>query len=218
MQPTPASSTTKKKKKRGHRCTSPDFASSLLTAFRVVSLSTCGHRKVGRPSQSTSNHKKSLTPQIPPPDHIHTPTWARTRNTQEKLPPPPPAPPLEAPWKPPPPGFDARTLRRQASALRGEASAAHRDEETVRRSSLRLAELLRGTVENGRENVFLARERLRCLHAALRRLRGERARHGKAVEAAVAWQESLEELRHVPMWNGKKVRGGYGLGYVGSVP
>lgn len=118
-------------------------------------------------------------------------------NTQEKLPPPPPAPPLEAPWKPPPPGFDARTLRRQATALRGEAAAAQRDEEAVRRSSLRLAEVLRCTVENGKENVTLAKERLRCLHAALRRLRGERARHGEAVEAAVAWQESLEELRCV---------------------
>eukprot|EP00752_Nemacystus_decipiens_P017226 g15432.t1 len=113
----------------------------------------------------------------------------------ERLPPPPPAPPLDAPWKPPPPGFDARTLRRQASALRGEAAAAHRDEEAVRVSSLHLAEVFRGTVENGKENASLAKERLRCLHAALRRLRGERARHGEAVEAAVAWQESLEELR-----------------------
>lgn len=86
-------------------------------------------------------------------------------------------------------------MRRQASALRGEAAAAHRDEEAVRRSSLSLAEVLGSTVENGKENVSLARERLRCLHAALRRLRGERAKQREAVEAAVAWQESLEELR-----------------------
>eukprot|EP00903_Cladosiphon_okamuranus_P012045 g11310.t1 len=114
---------------------------------------------------------------------------------EEKLPPPPPAPPLEALWKPPPPGFDARTLRRQAAALRGDATTALRDEDTVRRSSLRLAEVLGATVDNGKENDSLARERIRCLHAALRRLRGERARHREAVEAAVAWQESLEELR-----------------------
>ncbi|CAN0241109.1 unnamed protein product, partial [Ectocarpus fasciculatus] len=113
----------------------------------------------------------------------------------EKLPPAPPAPPLELPWRAPPPGFDARTLRRQASALRGEAAAAHRDEEGVRCSSLRLAEILRETIENGKENAALARERLCCLHAALRRLREERVRQGGAVNAAVAWQESLEELR-----------------------
>lgn len=115
---------------------------------------------------------------------------------QETLPPPPPAPPIEAPWKPPPPGFDARTLRRQASALRGEAAAAHRDEEAVRRSSLRLAEILEETVDNGKENASLAKERLRHLHAVLRRLTGERLRHGEAVKAAVAWQESLEDLRY----------------------
>lgn len=122
-------------------------------------------------------------------------SFHRTTDRQETIPPPPPAPPLEAPWKPPPPGFDARTLRRQAAALRGEAVAAHRDEEAVRRSSLRLAEILGETVDNGKENASLAKERLRRLHAALRRLTGERLRHGEAVNAAVAWQESLEELR-----------------------
>ncbi len=50
-------------------------------------------------------------------------------------------------------------------------------------------------MENGRENASRAAERLRCLHAALRRLRRERLRRGEAVRAAVAWQESLEELR-----------------------
>lgn len=139
-----------------------------------------------QPPSRPSHPPDHARPRAPPPPHTHT---------QEKLPPPPPAPPLEAPWKPPPPGFDARTLRRQASTLRAEAAAAHRDEEAVRGGSLRLAEVLRGTVENGKENTSLARERLRCLHAALRRLRGERAGHARAVEAAVAWQESLEELR-----------------------
>ncbi|CAM9928844.1 unnamed protein product [Ectocarpus sp. 4 AP-2014] len=113
----------------------------------------------------------------------------------EKLPPAPPAPPLELPWRAPPPGFDARTLRRQASALRGEATAAHRDEEAVRCSTLRLARIMRETIENGKENAALARERLCCLHAALRRLREERVRQGAAVNAAVTWQESLEDLR-----------------------
>ncbi|CBJ25835.1 hypothetical protein Esi_0016_0144 [Ectocarpus siliculosus] len=113
----------------------------------------------------------------------------------EQLPPAPPAPPLGLPWRAPPPGFDARTLRRQASALRGEAAAAHRDEEAVRCSTLRLAGILRETIENGKENAALARERLCCLHAALRRLREERVRQGVAVNAAVTWQESLEELR-----------------------
>lgn len=66
----------------------------------------------------------------------------------------------------------------------------------MRRSSLRLAEVHGETVENGRENASLAKERLGHLHAALRRLTGERLRHGEAVKAAVAWQESLEELRY----------------------
>lgn len=58
-----------------------------------------------------------------------------------------------------------------------------------------MAEVLGATVENGRDNASRAAERLRCLHAALRRLRQERLRRGEAVRAAVAWQESLEELR-----------------------
>lgn len=115
--------------------------------------------------------------------------------TQETLLPPPTAAPLEVSWKAPPPGFDVRTLRRQASNLRAEAAAAFRDEEAVRRASLRLAEAISGTIENANENVSAARERLCRLHSALRRLRGERVRHGEAVKAAVAWQESLEELR-----------------------
>ncbi|CAM9841491.1 unnamed protein product, partial [Ectocarpus sp. 12 AP-2014] len=59
----------------------------------------------------------------------------------------------------------------------------------------RLAGILRETIENGKENAALARERLCCLHAALRRLREERVRQGVAVNAAITWQESLEELR-----------------------
>lgn len=159
---------------------------SLSTAFRTppsIRRSQKAAHPAKRLKQSHTLHKHLLGLTLVP------------HKTQEKLPPAPPAPPLEAPWKPPPPGFDARTLRRQASSLRSEAAGAHRDEESVRRSSLHLAEVLRGTVENGKENVSLARERLRCLHAALRQLRGKRARHGEAVEAAVAWQESLEELR-----------------------
>lgn len=66
----------------------------------------------------------------------------------------------------------------------------------MRCSSLRLAEILRETIENGKENAALARERLCCLHAALRRLREERVRQAGAVNAAIAWQESLEELRY----------------------
>lgn len=61
---------------------------------------------------------------------------------------------------------------------------------------MRLAEIFEGTVDNGKENASLAKERLRHLHAVLRRLTGERLRHGEAVKAAVAWQESLEELRY----------------------
>lgn len=114
---------------------------------------------------------------------------------KEALPPPPPTAPLEALWKAPPPGFDLRTLRRQASTLRGEAAAACRDEEQVRRSCLQLAETLSATVRNGRDNAAAAREKLGCLHAALRRLRAERRSHGEAVHAAVSWQDSLEELR-----------------------
>lgn len=114
---------------------------------------------------------------------------------QEALPPPPPAAPLEAPWRAPPPGFDLRTLRRQASTLRREAAAAFRDEQQVRLSSLQLAEMLSATVRNGRDNAAAARERLCCLHATLRRLREERRSHGEAVRAAVSWQDSLEGLR-----------------------
>lgn len=88
-----------------------------------------------------------------------------------------------------------RTLRRQASTLRGESAAAYRDEDAVRRSSLGLAGTLSAIVENGQDNSAAAREKLGRLHEALRRLKGERVRHGEAVKAAVAWQESLEELR-----------------------
>lgn len=70
-----------------------------------------------------------------------------------------------------------------------------KDQAAVRESSLRLAEVLSRTVENGGNNSAAARARLCRLHAAFRRLRGERLAHGEAVRAAVAWQESVEELR-----------------------
>ena len=124
---------------------------------------------------------------------------------QEALPPPPPTAPLEAPWRAPPPGFDLRTLRRQASTLRGEAAAACRDEQQVRLSSLQLAEILSATVRNGRDNAAAARERLCCLHATLRRLRAERRSHGEAVRAAVSWQDSLEGLRYFDVGGGHGV-------------
>ncbi|CAM9536059.1 unnamed protein product [Scytosiphon promiscuus] len=89
----------------------------------------------------------------------------------------------------------AGILTRRAAALRGEAAAAGRDEEAVRSSGAALAELLRAAVENSEQNVSLGRERLRRLHESLVRLRRERRRDGEAVKAAVAWQESLEELR-----------------------
>lgn len=115
---------------------------------------------------------------------------------KEVLPQQPPLAPHEAPWRAPPPGFDVRTLRRQAAALRSDAVDAFRDEDGVRRSSLRLAETLAVTVENARENASLGKIRLCDLHAVVRRMREERARRGEAVKAAVAWQESLDELRY----------------------
>lgn len=154
------------------------------------------------PGQQNLVPSRDLRPRASPPP--------RPPQTQEKLPPPPPPPPLDAPWKPPPPGFDARTLRRQAASLRGEAAAALRDEEAVRGSSAALAELLRAAVENGEENVELGRERLRRLHASLVRLRRERRKDGEAVEAAVAWQESLEELRCGSLRRGNGGEGGGG--------
>lgn len=66
----------------------------------------------------------------------------------------------------------------------------------MRRASLEMAETLSATVENGFANASAARERLCRLHDALRRLKEERLRHGEAVKAAVAWQESVEELRY----------------------
>lgn len=120
---------------------------------------------------------------------------------QEALPPPPPAAPLEAPWRPPPPGFDIRTLRRQASNLRAEGAKALTDQETVRRSSERLAEILAATFENGCENNAAARTHLCRLHFAFRRLKKERLSHEEAVRAAMAWQESAEELKFVTISN-----------------
>ncbi|CAB1096638.1 unnamed protein product [Ectocarpus sp. CCAP 1310/34] len=160
-----------------------------------------GHRPMRHRTQAVQGHPDARAwPRGPDggawgPQHLSPIPSEKGYMPLEKLPPAPPAPPLELPWRAPPPGFDARTLRRQASALRGEAAAAHRDEEAVRCSTLRLAGILRETIENGKENAALARERLGCLHAALRRLREERARQGVAVNAAVTWQESLEELR-----------------------
>lgn len=115
--------------------------------------------------------------------------------SQDTLPPPPGPPPVEAPWRAQPPGFDLRTLRRQSSSLRGEAVEAFRYETNVHQSSLRLAETLEATVENGRNNSSAARERLRHLHAALQRLRLERRKDAKVVKASVEKQGSLEVLR-----------------------
>lgn len=72
---------------------------------------------------------------------------------------------------------------------------AFRDETNVHQSSLRLAETLAATVENGRNNSSAARERLRHLHTALQRLRGERRKDAEVVKAAVEKQGSLEVLR-----------------------
>lgn len=88
-----------------------------------------------------------------------------------------------------------RTLRQQGSNLRAEAASALKDQEGVRQSSLRLAETLSATVENGYENVSLARARLCRLLTAFQRLRAERMEHGEAIKTVVQWQESTEKLR-----------------------
>lgn len=114
---------------------------------------------------------------------------------QENLPLPPPSAPVDGSWRPTPPGFDMRTLRKQASNLRADAAGALRDQEAVRRSSIELAEILSATVENGLENMYFARARLGRLHEAFHRLRAERQGHAEAVRAIAGWQESAEELR-----------------------
>lgn len=65
----------------------------------------------------------------------------------------------------------------------------------MHQSSQCLAEILSKVVENGRENSAAARVHLCRLHAAFQRLKRERLAHGEVVRSAVAWEESVEELR-----------------------
>eukprot|EP00752_Nemacystus_decipiens_P017220 g15427.t1 len=100
-----------------------------------------------------------------------------------------------SPWKPPPRGFDTRTLRLQASALRGETAAAQHDEEAVRGSSLRLAEArggdrgfcgLQQSLEELREKLVSSEERRKTEERAK-----DDAQH--ALAAAVGANRATEE-------------------------